>query len=117
MSDRRTHPVPLWRGLAAGLILPLFAFANVYHTLPKPESLAQIPGNRLHQHEPLRPHARDGVAHMQPVALPHQCAGDLRIQHRLVVGAGLLQIQDQDIDVAECELHGGGRERRRGRIF
>jgi hypothetical protein len=24
--------------------LPLFAFANVYHTLPKPESLAQIPG-------------------------------------------------------------------------
>jgi hypothetical protein len=25
--------------------LPLFAFANVYHTLPKPESLAQIPGN------------------------------------------------------------------------
>jgi hypothetical protein len=26
------------------LDLPLFAFANVYHTLPKPESLAQIPG-------------------------------------------------------------------------
>jgi len=25
--------------------LPLFAFANVYYTLPKPESLAQIPGN------------------------------------------------------------------------
>jgi hypothetical protein len=25
--------------------LPLFAFANVYHTLPRPESLAQIPGN------------------------------------------------------------------------
>ncbi|MDZ4402810.1 acetylxylan esterase [Prosthecobacter sp.] len=25
--------------------LPLFAFANVYHTLPKPESLAQMPGN------------------------------------------------------------------------
>ncbi|MFO1483850.1 MAG: dienelactone hydrolase family protein [Verrucomicrobiaceae bacterium] len=25
--------------------LPLFAFANVYHTLPKPESPAQIPGN------------------------------------------------------------------------
>jgi hypothetical protein len=25
--------------------LPLFAFANVYHTLPKPESLAQIPGH------------------------------------------------------------------------
>jgi hypothetical protein len=25
--------------------LPLFAFANVYHTLPKPESLAAIPGN------------------------------------------------------------------------
>jgi hypothetical protein len=24
---------------------PLFAFANVYHTLPKPESLAQLPGN------------------------------------------------------------------------
>ena len=24
---------------------PLFAFANVYYTLPKPESLAQIPGN------------------------------------------------------------------------
>jgi hypothetical protein len=24
--------------------LPLFAFANVYHTLPKPETLAQIPG-------------------------------------------------------------------------
>jgi hypothetical protein len=24
--------------------LPLFAFANVYHTLPKPESLAQVPG-------------------------------------------------------------------------
>ena len=24
--------------------LPLFAFANVYHTLPKPESLAQMPG-------------------------------------------------------------------------
>lgn len=23
MSDRRTHPVPLWRGLVAGLILPL----------------------------------------------------------------------------------------------
>lgn len=28
------------------LDLPLFAFANVYHTLPKPESLAAIPGNR-----------------------------------------------------------------------
>lgn len=27
------------------LDLPLFAFANVYHTLPKPESLAAIPGN------------------------------------------------------------------------
>ncbi len=26
------------------LDLPLFAFANVYHTLPKPESLAAIPG-------------------------------------------------------------------------
>lgn len=26
------------------LDLPLFAFANVYHTLPKPESLAPIPG-------------------------------------------------------------------------
>jgi dienelactone hydrolase len=25
--------------------LPLFAFANVHYTLPKPESLAQIPGN------------------------------------------------------------------------
>ena len=25
---------------------PLFAFANVHHTLPKPESLAQIPGTR-----------------------------------------------------------------------
>lgn len=25
--------------------LPIFAFANVYHTLPKPESLAQIPGH------------------------------------------------------------------------
>lgn len=25
---------------------PLFAFANVYYTLPKPESLAAIPGNR-----------------------------------------------------------------------
>ena len=25
--------------------LPLFAFANVYHTLPKPESLAAIPGS------------------------------------------------------------------------
>jgi hypothetical protein len=25
--------------------LPLFAFANVYYSLPKPESLAQIPGN------------------------------------------------------------------------
>ena len=28
------------------LDLPLFAFANVYHTLPKPESLAAIPGHR-----------------------------------------------------------------------
>lgn len=28
------------------LDLPLFAFANVYHTLPKPESLAPIPGHR-----------------------------------------------------------------------
>jgi hypothetical protein len=27
------------------LDLPLFAFANVYHTLPKPESLAAIPGH------------------------------------------------------------------------
>lgn len=27
------------------LDLPLFAFANVYHTLPKPESLAAIPGS------------------------------------------------------------------------
>ncbi len=27
------------------LNLPLFAFANAYHTLPKPESLAAIPGN------------------------------------------------------------------------
>jgi hypothetical protein len=27
------------------LNLPLFAFANVYHTLPKPESLAAIPGS------------------------------------------------------------------------
>ena len=27
------------------LELPLFAFANVYHRLPKPESLAAIPGN------------------------------------------------------------------------
>lgn len=27
------------------LDLPLFAFTNVYHTLPKPESLAAIPGN------------------------------------------------------------------------
>jgi hypothetical protein len=26
------------------LDLPLFAFANVYHTLPKPESLAKLPG-------------------------------------------------------------------------
>ena len=29
---------------------PLFAFANVYHTLPRPESLAQLPGYR----EPVR---------------------------------------------------------------
>ncbi|MFM9962627.1 MAG: alpha/beta hydrolase family protein [Planctomycetaceae bacterium] len=28
------------------LDLPLFAFANAYHTLPKPESLAAIPGHR-----------------------------------------------------------------------
>jgi hypothetical protein len=27
------------------LDLPLFAFANIYHTLPKPESLAAIPGS------------------------------------------------------------------------
>lgn len=27
------------------LDLPLFAFANAYHTLPKPESLAALPGN------------------------------------------------------------------------
>lgn len=32
------------------LDLPLFAFANIYHTLPQPVSLAQLPGHR----EPVR---------------------------------------------------------------
>ena len=31
--------------MASGVRDALFAFANVYYTLPKPESLSQIPGN------------------------------------------------------------------------
>lgn len=50
MSDRRTHPVPLWRGLAAGLILPLFALpAQVLAAQGLPVTLpeaAQMVGDR-----------------------------------------------------------------------
>jgi outer membrane protein OmpA-like peptidoglycan-associated protein len=50
VSDRRTHPVPLWRGLAAGLILPLFALpAQVLAAQGLPVTLpaaAQMIGDR-----------------------------------------------------------------------
>jgi OOP family OmpA-OmpF porin len=50
VSDRRTHPVPPWRGLAAGLILPLFALpAQVLAAQGLPVTLpeaAQMIGDR-----------------------------------------------------------------------
>lgn len=50
MSDRRTHPVPLWRGLIAGLILPLIALpAQVLAAQGLPVTLpdaAQLIGDR-----------------------------------------------------------------------
>jgi hypothetical protein len=43
---------------------PLFAFANVYHTLPQPVSLAQIPGNN----EPVRELCLSSLLHSHSAA-------------------------------------------------
>ncbi len=79
------------------LDLPLFAFANVYHTLPQPVSMAAIPGNGgsvkevclsslLHHADPAQLHAADTTATQQPSTLIDDFSHGLRDWYQLNVG-------------------------------
>ncbi len=77
--------------------LPLFAFANVYHTLPKPESLAAIPGNTkavtevcisslLHSHSAAEVKQADPKLTAKPSTLIDDFAHGLRDWYQLNAG-------------------------------
>lgn len=66
----------------------------------------QVAGNGLHEHEALGAKHHHGIAHMQATALPHLGLGDPGAEDTGIVGAGLLQVADQNIDVAEFQIHG-----------
>lgn len=77
--------------------LPLFAFANVYHTLPKPESLAAIPGNPkpvtevcisslLHSHSAAEVKHADPKLTARPSTLIDDFAHGLRDWYQLNAG-------------------------------
>jgi hypothetical protein len=79
------------------LDLPLFAFANVYHTLPQPVSMAAIPGNGgtvkevclsslLHHAEPAQLHTAGTTATLQPSTLIDDFSHGLRGWYQLNAG-------------------------------
>ena len=79
------------------LDLPLFAFANVYHTLPQPVSMAAIPGNGgtvkevclsslLHHAEPAQLHAAGTSATLQPSTVIDDFSYGLRDWYQLNAG-------------------------------
>ena len=79
------------------LDLPLFAFANVYHTLPQPVSMAAIPGNGgtvkevclsslLHHAEPTQLHAAGTTATVQPNTVIDDFSHGLRDWYQLNAG-------------------------------
>lgn len=76
------------------LDLPLFAFANVYHTLPKPESLAKLPGepaevrevcisSLLHRVEPKQLSDAGMIASLTPSPLIDDFAHGVRDWYQL----------------------------------
>ena len=79
------------------LELPLFAFANVYHTLPQPVSMAALPGGAaavkevcisslLHHAEPAQLHTAGATATLRPSTLIDDFSHGLRDWYQLNAG-------------------------------